>query len=150
MVTLFAQNLKAAMKKAGMRQKDLAEKTGISKVSISQYLSGKNLPGKDRMESLAKALGISVKELTYSPSPTSKKADIPIRISVREAAACMGKNPQFVREKLKRGDAPFGDASPGTGSRMQYFIRPEKFREYVGERMFTAYFGCDGGGSTDG
>ena len=42
---LFANNLKAAMKKQGYTQKSLADATGISESSINTYVNAKKTPG---------------------------------------------------------------------------------------------------------
>lgn len=63
------------------------------------------------------------------------------KISVKEAARCMGKSDQFVRIGLQRGLLPFGNAVPGTGSKWIYYINPAKFREYVGAEAFNTFFG---------
>lgn len=66
-----------------------------------------------------------------------------MRISVAEAAAAMGKNPQTLRVMMQMdatGESPvrlvpFGTAVKLPGSnRWNYYISPVKFREYVGEK----------------
>lgn len=146
----FASLLKEAMTQAGVNQTQLHDITKISKASISQYLSGKNLPGKDKIKLLADALNVSEDFLTGYDVPmvqTDKLAQVaasgvktPLKITLKEAARCMGKSRQFVREGLKRGILPFGNAVPGSGDNYIYFINPEKFRDYVGENLFTAFF----------
>lgn len=151
-MTTFANRLKAAMEQAQVSQTDLHVRTGISKASISQYLSGKNEPSKARITTLAETLGVDEDYLTgYEvPMTTGPAAMSPVRtpgkITLLEAARCMGKSVQFVREGLKRGILPFGDAVPGSGSKYIYFISPDKFRAYVGEDLFTSYFGVDKAG----
>lgn len=63
------------------------------------------------------------------------------RITVAEAAAAMGKNPQTLRVMMQidaAGDrpirlVPFGTATQLPGSkRWNYYISPVKFQEYVG------------------
>lgn len=63
------------------------------------------------------------------------------RISVAEAAAAMGKNPQTLRVMMQidsRGDSavrlvPFGTATQLPGSkRWNYYISPVEFERYVG------------------
>lgn len=53
--------------------------------------------------------------VTDAPPPVKK-------ISVKEAARCMGKSDQFVRIGLQRGLLPFGNAVPGTGNNWNYYI----------------------------
>ena len=106
-MTTFAERLKNAMEQANMSQSALSEQAGASKAAISQYLSGKNTPGPDRIKALADATGVSFDYLMgYGAAPV---AEPPIKkISVKEAARCMGKSDQFVRIGLQRGLLPFG------------------------------------------
>ena len=77
----------------------------------------------------------------YGGAP-AKDAPPPVKkISVKEAARCMGKSDQFVRIGLQRGLLPFGNAVPGTGNNWNYYINPTKFREYVGAEAFNSFFG---------
>lgn len=55
----FAERLKYAMGESGLNQSTLSERTGASKAAISQYLSGKNIPGPERVKVLADATGVS-------------------------------------------------------------------------------------------
>lgn len=120
-MTTFAERLKNAMEQANMSQSALSEQAGASKAAISQYLSGKNTPGPDRIKALADATGVSFDYLMgYGAAPV---AEPPIKkISVKEAARCMGKSDQFVRIGLQRGLLPFGNAVPGTGACWNYYI----------------------------
>ena len=136
----FAERLKYAMEQADMSQSALSEKAGASKAAISQYLSGKNTPGPDRVKALADATGTTFEFLMRSEE--APVAEPPIKkISVKEAARCMGKSDQFVRIGLQRGLLPFGNAVPGTGNNWNYYINPAKFREYVGAEAFNTFFG---------
>ena len=138
----FAQRLKYAMEQADLKQSTLSELTGISKPSINQYRSGKNTPGPERVKALADAIGVTFDFLMgYGAAPV-KDAQPPVKkISVKEAARCMGKSDQFVRIGLQRGLLPFGNAVPGTGNILNYYINPAKFREYVGAEAFNTFFG---------
>lgn len=139
-MTTFAERLKNAMEQTNVSQSDLSRRTGASKAAISQYLSGKNTPGPDRIKALADATGVSFDYLMgYGSAPV---AEPPIKkISVKEAARCMGKSDQFVRIGLQRGLLPFGNAVPGTGACWNYYINPTKFRDYVGADQFNSFFG---------
>lgn len=149
-MSAFAQRLKLALEQANMSQSELAAKSGLSKASISQYLAGKNVPARSRISLLAKVLGVDDSFLTgyeVPATPTSQEVALsdvltPISINTRDAARCMKKSAQFVREGLKRGILPFGNAVPGSGTRVNYYINPDKFRAYVGEVSFTTYFGA--------
>ena len=57
MTTTFAWRLKNAMEQAGLNQADLSRRAGASRAAISQYLSGKNIPGLERIAALADATG---------------------------------------------------------------------------------------------
>ena len=131
----FAERLKYAMEQADMSQSALSEKAGASKAAISQYLSGKNTPSVNKIKALADATGVTFDFLMgYGAAPVKK-------ISVKEAARCMGKSDQFVRIGLQRGLLPFGNAVPGTGNNWNYYINPTKFKEYVGAEVFNNFFG---------
>ena len=140
MTTTFAERLKNAMEQANVSQSDLSRRTGASKAAISQYLSGKNTPNMERIAALANATGVTLDYLIgYGAAPV---AEPPIKkISVKEAARCMGKSDQFVRIGLQRGLLPFGNAVPGTGACWNYYINPTKFRDYVGADQFNSFFG---------
>lgn len=143
-MTAFASRLKQAMDQAGVNQSELAVRTGASKAAVSQYLSGKNIPGIDRIQALAEALGVTFDYLIASgtePAPA-----FPTRkISVRDAARCMGKSDQFIRVGLQRGLLPFGSAVPGVGNAWSYYISPAKFKDFVGEEQFNRFFCASNG-----
>ena len=142
-MTTFAERLKNAMEQASMSQATLLKQTKVSKAAISQYLSGKNTPGPDRIKALADATGVSFDYLMgYGAAPV---AEPPIKkISVKEAARCMGKSDQFVRIGLQRGLLPFGNAVPNDKGSQNYYVNPAKFRDYVGAEQsdqFNSFFG---------
>lgn len=135
----FAKNLRIAMNEADMNQLELARKSGCSKAAVSQYLAGKNVPGPEKKRALAAALG--VEEEYFDRKQEAARPPVVTRIGTKTAAQCLGKGEQFVREGLKRGILPFGNAVPGSGKQWNYYINPAKFREYVGEEQFNAFFG---------
>lgn len=138
----FAERLKYAMGESGLNQSTLSERTGASKAAISQYLSGKNTPGPERVKALADVTGVTFDFLMgYGAAPVTDAPPPVKKISVKEAARCMGKSDQFVRIGLQRGLLPFGNAVPGTGNNWNYYINPAKFREYVGAEAFNTFFG---------
>ena len=102
MSSTLAERLQNAMKLANMTQAELAAQTGASRAAISQYLSGKNVPNMDRIKALADATGVTFDYLIgYGTAPATQA---PLKkISVKEAARCMGKSDQFVRIGLQRG-----------------------------------------------
>ena len=138
----FAERLKYAMEQADLKQSALSEQAGISKAAISQYLSGKNTPNQERIKALADVTGVTfVFLLGYVAGPVTDGRPPVKKISVTEAARCMGISDQFVRIGLQRGLLPFGNAVPGTGNNWNYYINPAKFREYVGAEAFNTFFG---------
>ena len=113
----FAERLKYAMEQADLKQSALSEQAGISKAAISQYLSGKNTPNQERIKALADVTGVTFDFLMgYGAAPVTDAPPPVKKISVKEAARCMGKSDQFVRIGLQRGLLPFGNAVPGTGN----------------------------------
>ena len=149
----FAKRLKYAMDQAGLKQASLAEKSGAPRSAISQYLSGRNIPGPERMRALAEATSVSLGFLTGEEKPPAGTEPPPVKkISTAAAARCLGKSNQFVRVGLQRGSLPFGSAVPGTGDKFNYYISPIRFRDYVGAERFDAFFGltanCREGGVT--
>lgn len=54
-------------------------------------------------------------------------------MTIKEAAARMGKCQGFVRAGLRLGCFPFGTAIK-TSTKWNYYISPEKFNEYVGAK----------------
>ena len=63
------------------------------------------------------------------------------KISVTEAAARMGVNPQFLRMGLRAGKFPFGTAVQMPGGRWSYYINAERFDRWMA--------GLDMGGAGD-
>ena len=119
----FAERLKYAMEQADLKQSALSEQAGISKAAISQYLSGKNTPNQERIKALADVTGVTFDFLMgYGAAPVTDAPPPVKKISVKEAARCMGKSDQFVRIGLQRGLLPFGNAVPGTGNNWNYYI----------------------------
>ena len=57
-------NIKEYMDVRGLNQKELADKTGISTSAISAYINGARTPRPDQLDAIAKALHISVGDLT--------------------------------------------------------------------------------------
>lgn len=138
----FAKRLKYAMDQAGLKQASLAEKSGAPRSAISQYLSGRNIPGPERMRALAEAASVSLGFLTGEEKPPAGAEPSPVKkISTAAAARCLGKSNQFVRVGLQRGRLPFGNAVPGVGDKYNYYISPIRFRDYVGVERFNEFFG---------
>lgn len=142
MATTFPGRLREAMDAKGIKAAAMAARTGLSRAAISQYLSGQHTPTESRMELLAEMLDVSVDWLSGKDQPPPETTgDWPDHISVQQAARCMGKGAQFVREGLKRKILPIGSAVPGSGSGWVYYISPDKLREFVGPITFDRFFG---------
>lgn len=127
---MFAENLRKAMDTLGMSATELARATGIGNSAISQYLSGKNMPKRDKIEKFAEALRVPVAALVAEP----EKEEEPRRMTVKRAARLMGVSEQFIRIGLQRELLPFGFAllsAPG-GKRFEYYISPKQFQNYTG------------------
>ena len=132
----FAKNLKSVMDEQNINQTDLSNLTGIGKSSLSQYLSGKNVPHKQRILEIATALGVTTQRLTAKlRSETCEPPEIITnqKVSIQEAARRLGKSQQFIRLSLQNGAAPFGFATKGSGSTYDYHISPKLLNEYIGE-----------------
>lgn len=130
----FANRLKHAMDEKNMTQAELSALSGIGKPSISQYLSGKNEPKQHNIKKLAEALQVSESFLDgteefIEQDPRNYDKNLPVEV----AAKIMGKSKQFVRVGLQRGLFPFGSAVK-LSSRWTYYISPQKFYEYVGQK----------------
>ncbi len=72
------------------------------------------------------------------------------KITVKRAAALLGKHELFVRECIKDGSLPIGTAmqNPGSG-RWNFLISPTALAEYIGCSVAELYGdGERGGGST--
>jgi repressor LexA len=63
-MSTLSENIRRLMKKKGMRQEDLADATGILRPNISRLLTSRTAnPSLQAIESIAKALNVSVYEL---------------------------------------------------------------------------------------
>ena len=123
------------MNEQNINQSDLSNLTGIGKSSLSQYLTGKNIPYKQRIAEIATALGVLHTRLTHN-QPGLEQELPPIishqKISVAETALRLGKSQQFIRIALQNGAAPFGFATKVSGSTYDYHISPKLLNEYIG------------------
>ena len=124
---MFVQRVKQAMSEQGISQSELVKLTGISRSGISQYLSGKNIPRKKALTSIANALNVTPEWLTANESK---------KITVQQAAELMGMDAQTLRIGLQENAFPFGTAwkSPNAKN-FTYVIYPKKFTEYTGIKL---------------
>lgn len=127
-MTSFQNKLKALMRERGISQSDLARLTGIGKPSISQYVTGRNVPSRQRMKVIALTLG--VEDNYFFQVEDSEAGTDCINLPVATAARLMGKSKQFVEKGLQDGVFPWGYAV--MMERWSYFISSVKFEEYTG------------------
>jgi transcriptional regulator with XRE-family HTH domain len=59
---LYATKLTQLRDAAGLTQRELAEKSGVSQQAIAHYEAGDRVPGFDAVQSICKALGVSIVE----------------------------------------------------------------------------------------
>lgn len=64
---IFATNLKYHLRKNHMTQKDLARKLDISYSTVNSWARGVFLPSADKLNRVAKALGVTTDKLTTAP-----------------------------------------------------------------------------------
>lgn len=140
-MSALSNKIRETMAQLDMTQKDLAKKCALPKSTVSMYLSGKATPSNIRLVELANALGVSLEYLMQDDSGEEhSRQTVKLRIGVRDAAGCLGKGCQFVREGLKSGRLPFGGAVQNSEGRWTYYINPVKFRDYVTPEIFDRYF----------
>ena len=61
---------------------------------------------------------------------------IPKKITIQVAAKLMGKSTLFVREGIKRGVLPIGEAMQLPGStKWTFYISPSMLAEYIGAKL---------------
>lgn len=75
---VFSRNLIEARKKIGISQIELAEKTGLSRRMIAYYELEAVNPPIDKIEVIAKVLGVKVTELIGNDKPVVKKDELDI------------------------------------------------------------------------
>lgn len=145
-MNVFAERLKTAMVEAGLSQVMLAEKSGCSTASISQYIHGKNHPTPEKVQALARAVGVTVDYLLGNAAEGSaeKKFTIPPGmkpITLRQASACLHMADKNVKEGISNGTLPIGRVIRLAGKKARILITPEKLREEVGAARFNEFFG---------
>ena len=133
MNTTFAERLKYAMEQADMSQSALSEKAGASKAAISQYLSGKNTPGVNKIKALADATGVSFDFLMgYGAAPV-KDAPPPIKkISVKEAARCMGQIRSVCEDRPSAWASSLRQCGSRNGKQMDLLYQPRQVQGVCG------------------
>ena len=104
----IAEKLKKIRKERGITQNQLAEKAGLATITIQNYEGGKYEPKYETVEKLAKALEISISDLTgegYTPP-----AEFPeqIQIQLNRYREIYEEWQQYMQERF---NAPFLEAS---------------------------------------
>lgn len=143
---MFPKNLKRIMKEKGVTGAALAEAAGFSKAAVSQYINGLNAPSQERVETMARVLGVSVDDLVGLGSvPGQQLMASPCRCAVQpawpgkttmtcqEAAALLHKHQSYIRQGLQEGRPgfEFGSAVKLSG-KWSYCIYAKKFTEVTG------------------
>lgn len=59
----FSERLNAARKRAGLTQIEVARRSGINVGTINRYMVGGVIPGPEKRQALADAVGVDVDEL---------------------------------------------------------------------------------------
>lgn len=87
----FSQKLKYILSEQNISQAELSRLTGINKSSICQYLSGKNVPSKERQSVIATAIGMPEDYFRNEnfKEPGISYPKIP-RLTLTETAGIMG------------------------------------------------------------
>lgn len=138
---MFSRNLKKIMHEKGVTGVALAKATGFSKAAVSQYINGINIPSKDRVETIAEVLGVTIEELTAVEKDSEQDPAIQhyfqpkTTLTCAEAAALLHKNVDFVRTGLQEGRPGFeyGTAVKVKASgKWSYCIYANKFSEMTG------------------
>jgi transcriptional regulator with XRE-family HTH domain len=76
--SIFAQNLIRYRKQRGLSQYDLANLTGISQRMIGHYETHASEPPIEKIEAIAKALGIKAAQLLESPATSTEDSRLDI------------------------------------------------------------------------
>lgn len=130
---LFRERLKVAMEQLGINQAQLAGMTGIEKLLISQYLSGKNVPTKERQRNMAMSLGLAEDYFEQVDPVLSflKYGGVP-ELRTKDAGKLMRISHTTIEDGLKQGLFNWGYAIKRTSGRYKYFINARSFTEIEG------------------
>lgn len=80
----FARRIDLAIKTLGINQSELARRAELPRDAISTYMRAKSFPTNENLVKLAKALGMTVTELSGLPDPMSRgeaKPALAIKVS---------------------------------------------------------------------
>lgn len=133
-------NLKIALDNSELTASEICKQIGINKSAFSHYLSGKCSPKADKLKQIADILKVSEDYLLGLEDPNDYSFEYYGKISVKEAARCMGASENLVRVGLQRGLLDFGFTIK-IGKTYRYYINPLQLKRYVGEKRFSEFFG---------
>ena len=71
-----AEKLVILLNRQDMRQAELARRSGITRNLICRYMTGQIQPKADKIEAMAKVLGVSVEALTIREAATEPKMKV--------------------------------------------------------------------------
>lgn len=132
----FNEKLKQAMQQLNITQAQVVGMTGIGKSSISQYLSGKNVPTKERQSNIAVSLGLDPEyfeqEIVQKVKLAKQNGGVIAEIRTKDVGSLMRMNHRTVEEGLKQGVFPWGYAIKTSDNRHRYFINAQRFAEIEG------------------
>lgn len=105
----YGEKLRQIRKDKGLTQSQLEEKTGINRASISYYEANKvEIPAKNLI-AIARALGVSIYDITGDPMPLRTAAEIAEMMNIDQLIAALekhgfsGKAIEFARLLHERG-----------------------------------------------
>lgn len=123
----ISANLKRAMDAGAVSVASLAALSGVERGFLNKYLSGKVRPSESVLARLARALEISVDELTAERITRTGG-----KVRPEDAARRLGRGAQDIRVGLQLGLLPFGVAYKRPGSSIYtYEIDPGALERYA-------------------
>lgn len=129
----FSERLKKTMQEIGITQSQLVGMTGIGKSSISQYLSGKNVPTKERRRDIAVSLGLEgdyFEREVPLVEKLAKRSDWAIpQMKTKAAGKLMRMGHATIEDGLKQGRFDWGYAIRMPSGQYRYFINARSFAE---------------------
>lgn len=100
----FAEKLKTLMKLRGLNQGELSKLCGVSQNAVSKWLSGKAEPSISNTIAVARALGVTVADLTGEEPIELTSADRKLLALSEEQKELVIKFFEFIKTTPKIGD----------------------------------------------
>lgn len=100
----FAEKLKTLMKLRGLKQGELSKLSGVSQNAVSKWLSGKAEPSISNTVAVAKALGVTVADLTGEEPVELTSADRKLLALPEDQKELVVKFFEFLKTIPKIGD----------------------------------------------